>query len=109
MTRTLTPNRQTQWLAGAIAGLASLLTLGGSLILAGHYVQTAANRDASGYDAAQHPGRIGCPDNRDSRAAELAPRRASVNSGCSLANRAGLRTHAGSTNSGWILERPHGG
>lgn len=40
-------------MAGTVAVLATLLTMGGSLILAEHYAQTGASRDASGYHAAE--------------------------------------------------------
>ena len=80
MKTALTTNRQTRWLAGAIAGLASLFTLGGPLILAEHYAQTGASREASGYYAAEQTRRIGCPDNRNLRTAAVSPRRAADNS-----------------------------
>lgn len=40
-------------MAGTVAVLATLLTMGGSLILAEHYAQTGASREASGYYAAE--------------------------------------------------------
>ena len=44
---------QIRAMAGTVAVLATLLTMGGSLILAEHYAQTGASRDASGYYAAE--------------------------------------------------------
>jgi hypothetical protein len=63
-----------------VAALATLLTMGGSLTLAEHYAQTGANQDASGYYATVQTRRIGCPDNGDSRTAEVTLWRAARNS-----------------------------
>jgi hypothetical protein len=70
----MTTSRQTQWIAGTVAALATLLTMGGSLTLAEHYAQTGASRDASGYYAAQQARRIGCSDNGNSRTAVVSLR-----------------------------------
>jgi len=53
MNTVTTTSRQTRSMAGTVAVLATLLTMGGSLILAEHYAQTGASRDASGYYAAE--------------------------------------------------------
>jgi hypothetical protein len=63
MKTVMTTNRQTQWMAGTVAALATLFTIGGSLTLAEHYAQTGASRHASGYYAAGQIRRIGCSDN----------------------------------------------
>ena len=73
-------NRRTQCIAGAVAALATLLTLGGTLTLAEHYAQTGASWDASGYYAARRAGRIGCADNGNFRTAVVSPRRGAENS-----------------------------
>jgi hypothetical protein len=73
-------SRQMQWMAGMVAALATLLTMGGSLALAEHYAQTGAGSDASGYHAVVQPRRIGCPDNGNSRTAKVSPWRAARNS-----------------------------
>jgi hypothetical protein len=80
MKTVMTTSRQTQWIAGMVAALATLLTMGGSLTLAEHYAQTGASQDASGYYAAVQTRRIGCPDNGNSRTAEVSPWRAAKNS-----------------------------
>lgn len=80
MKTVMTTSRQTQWMAGMVAALATLLTMGGSLILAEYYAQTGASRDASGYYAAEQAGRIDCPDTGNSRTAVVSPRRAAENS-----------------------------
>jgi hypothetical protein len=71
MKTVMTTSRQTQWMAGTVAALATLLTMGGSLTLAEHYAQTGAGRDASGYYAAGQIRRIGCMDNRKAHIAEV--------------------------------------
>lgn len=63
---------RTQWLAGMVAMLATLLTVGGPLALAEYYAQSGANGDASGYYANGHARRIVCSDNGNIRTA-LAP------------------------------------
>ena len=72
-------SRQTQCIAGTVAALATLLTMGGSLSLAEHYAQTGASRDASGYYAAKQVGRIGCADNGNFRTAVVSPGRGAEN------------------------------
>jgi hypothetical protein len=63
----LTTSRKTQCLASLFALLATSLTLGGSLLLAGHYAQTGASLDASDYYAAGHLRRLDCADNGNPR------------------------------------------
>ena len=75
MKTVVTTSRQTQWMAGMFAAMATLLTMGGSLILAEHYAQTGASRNASGYYAAGQAGRISCSDNGNSRIAVVSRRR----------------------------------
>ncbi len=79
MNTAMTTSRQTQWLAGTVAALATLFTMGGSLILAEHYAQTGARWDASGYYAAEQTRRLGCMGNGDSRSAVISRRRAAEN------------------------------
>lgn len=64
-------SRQIKWMAGAVAVLGTVVTMGGSLILAERYAQAGASRDASGYYAAGQIRRIGCFDKRNSRVAEV--------------------------------------
>ena len=73
-------NRQTRWMAGTVAALATSLTMGGSLTLAEHYARTGTGRDASGYYAAKQTRRIGCVDNGNFRTAVVSPRRGAENS-----------------------------
>ena len=73
----MTTSRTTRCLASLFALLATSFTLGGSLVLAGHYVQTGASPDASDYYAAGHTRRIDCADNGNSRAAVATVRSAS--------------------------------
>ena len=73
----MTTSRKAQWTASLFAVLATSLTLGGSLLLAGHYAQTGASLDASDYYAAVHSRRIDCSDRGNARAAVATPRRAS--------------------------------
>lgn len=80
MKTVMTVSRQTQWLAGTVAALATLLTMGGPLTLAEYYAQTGANWDASGYYAAQQSRRITCADNGNIRTAVASPRRGAANS-----------------------------
>lgn len=56
-TLTITGKRA-QWIAGIVAVLASLLTVGGPLMLAEHYASTGASADASGYDYAAERSRL---------------------------------------------------
>lgn len=80
MKTVMTPSRQTQCVAGTVAALATLLTLGGSLTLAEHYARAGASRDASGYYAATQATRIGCADSGNLRTAVVSPRRGAENS-----------------------------
>jgi hypothetical protein len=80
MKTVLTTSRQIQWIAGMVAALATLLTIGGSLTLAEHYAQTGASQDASGYYAAGKARRIGCSEDRNSRTAAVSSRRGAENS-----------------------------
>ena len=80
MNKEMMTNRRTQCIAGVVAALATLLTLGGTLTLATHYAQTGAGRDASGYYAARQARRIDCADNGSIRAAVVSPRRGAENS-----------------------------
>jgi hypothetical protein len=73
-------NRRTQYIAGAVAALATLLTLGGTLTLAEYYAQTGACCDASGYYAAGQARRIDCADNGSIGASVVSPRRGAENS-----------------------------
>jgi len=73
-------SRQTQWMAGVVAALATSLTMGGSLTLAEHYAQAGASRDASGYYAARHVRRIDCADNGNLHTAVVSPLRGAENS-----------------------------
>lgn len=75
-----TTNRPTQWIAGTVALLATLLTMGGPLILAEHYAQTGASREASSYYATEQTRRIGCPGNGNFRTAVVSPARGAENS-----------------------------
>jgi len=76
----MTTNRQTQWLASTVAALATLLTVGGQLMLAEHYARSGASWDASGYYASGHTRRIVCPDNGNIRTAAIPARRGAENS-----------------------------
>lgn len=76
----MTTKRQTQWLAGTLAMLGTLLTIGGPLMLAEHYARTGANWDASGYYAAEQNRRIICPDNGNASTAIVSMRRGAKNS-----------------------------
>ena len=58
----MTAKRQAQWLAGTVAILGTLLTIGGPLILAEHYAQNGANWDASSDYAAEQTRRIAGQD-----------------------------------------------
>lgn len=73
----MTTSRKTRCLASLFALLATSLTLGGSLLLAGHYARTGASPDASDYYAAGHLRRIDCAGNGNPRAAAATARRAS--------------------------------
>jgi hypothetical protein len=73
-------SRQTQCIAGTVAALATLLTMGGTLTLAEHYARTGASRDASGYYAAKQARRIDCPDKGNVRTAVVSSRRGAENS-----------------------------
>jgi hypothetical protein len=73
-------SRQTQWIAGTLAALATLITIGGSLTLAEHYARTGASGDASGYYAARQARRIGCADNGNLRTAVVSSQRGAENS-----------------------------
>lgn len=75
MKTVMTTSRQMQWMAGMVAALGTLLTMGGSLTLAEHYAQTGASRDASGYYAAGQARRIGCSDYGNSGTAAVSSRR----------------------------------
>ena len=79
MKTVMTTSRQMQWMAGMVAALGTLITMGGSLSLAEHYAQTGANRDASGYHAAGQARRVGCSNNGTSRTAAVSPRRGGEN------------------------------
>lgn len=68
-----TGNR-TQWTAATVAVLASLLTIGGPLLLADHYAQTGAGGEASGYYVAEQTRRSACPDNGNSPTAAVSKR-----------------------------------
>ena len=70
----MTTSRKTRCLASLFAVLATSLTLGGSLLLAGHYAQTGASLDASDYYAAGHSRRIDCSDSGNARAVATARR-----------------------------------
>lgn len=80
MKTVLTTSRGTQWMAGTVAALATLFTMGGSLSLAEHYAQTGASWDASGYYAAEQNRRISCSRNGNMRTAAVSPRRGAENS-----------------------------
>lgn len=71
----MTASKRTQWIAGTVAVLASLLTVGGPLVLAEHYAQTGAGGDASGYYAVAQARRCACPAGGNSRTAGAAARR----------------------------------
>ncbi len=73
----MTTSRKTRCLASLFALLATSLTLGGSLLLAGHYAQTGASLDTSDYYAAGHPRRIDCADNGNPHTAVATARSAS--------------------------------
>lgn len=75
MKTVMTTRRQTQWMAGTVAALATLLTVGGQLILAAHYAQTGTSSAASSYYASEQTGRVAYPDNRNYRATAASPRR----------------------------------
>ena len=75
MDTVMTTSRRTQWMAGATAALATLLTAGGPLMLAEHYARTGASWDASGYHATERTRRIACSDLDDSRTPAASARR----------------------------------
>ena len=79
MSSLMTTERKTQWTAGTAAVLATLLTLGGPLVLADHYASVGASLDTSGYYAAQRVRYNACRDDK-SVSAEVtqAGRRAEV-------------------------------
>jgi len=66
MNTVMRTSRQTQWMAGVVAALATLFTAGGPLMLAEHYARTGASWSASGYYASEQTGRIACSDPGDS-------------------------------------------
>ncbi|MCX7171556.1 MAG: hypothetical protein NTY41_15080 [Proteobacteria bacterium] len=80
MKSAMTASRQTQWIAGMVAVLGSLLTAGGPLMLADHYAKSGASWDASGYYAAEQARSNACRDNGKLSAEVVSPRRAAKNS-----------------------------
>lgn len=69
MNTAMSTRNRIQWTAGTIAVLASLLTVGGPLMLAEHYAQTGSSGHGSGYYAAEQTRRSVCRDNGNSRTA----------------------------------------
>lgn len=63
--------RKTQWIAGAVAVIATVLTMGGPLVLAEHYSQTGSSQEESGYHTSQQNGHIAGSDNDKFGAAAL--------------------------------------
>jgi len=80
MNAMMTTSRHTQWLAGVVATLATLLTAGGPLMLAEHYAQTGASWNASGYHATEQTRRIACSDQGNARTPAVSARRGAENS-----------------------------
>ena len=73
MNAPMTARKQTQWMAGTVAVLGSLLTVGGQLMLAEHYSQTGASADASGYYVAGRLRVCAYKDIRNSRSVFAQP------------------------------------
>ena len=80
MASVMTRSRQTQWMAGLVAALATVFTAGGPLMLAEHYARTGASGNASGYYATEQARRIACSDPGDSRTPVPSARRSAENS-----------------------------
>jgi hypothetical protein len=59
--------QRTRLLAGTIAMMGCMLSIGGSLLLAEHYAQAGANGGSSGYHAALQVRRCECPEVRAAR------------------------------------------
>ena len=85
MKAVMSTNRRAQWMAGTLAALATLLTMGGSLVLADHYAQSGASLDASGYYAAGQIRRIACTDKGTPRTALVTFRQCAADSRRGLA------------------------
>lgn len=73
MNTAMSARNRTRWTAGTIAALASLLTVGGPLMLAEHYAQAGVNGQASGYYATEQTRRNAPLDSGNVRAAAASP------------------------------------
>lgn len=72
--------QRTRLLAGTIAMVGCMLSIGGSLLLAEHYAQAGANGEGSGYHAALHVRRADCPEVPAARTGAVSVLRGVVNS-----------------------------
>lgn len=72
--------QRAQLLAGTMAIMGCMFSIGGSLLLAEHYAQTGASGGGSGYYAAIQARRNGCPEVAAARTAAVAVLRGLDNS-----------------------------
>jgi hypothetical protein len=77
----LTATRRIRWVAGTVAVFASLLTIGGPVVLAEHYAQAGTSHNPSGYYARRNV----CPDNGKTSTAVVSARRSAENFRAGLA------------------------
>lgn len=76
----LNTRQRTRLLAGTVAMMGCMLSIGGSLLLAEHYAQTGANAGSSGYHAALQVRRSECLEVPTARTGAVSVLRGVVNS-----------------------------